>query len=217
MDEKSPPPTEPKAPLPLEVVRLDADQETDLRDGTCRQPVPEGQMPYYRRKRWFSLTAVIAILLDQYTKWWVIQHVPLNSSLAPIPEFAHFFQLTHVANTGGTFGLFAGSNSLLIPFYILNALGIAFYNYRTPTTQISFRLALGLIFGGIIGNLVDRLRLGHVTDFADFDLTVWIDIPLADWYIFNLADLALVTGIILLLFVTWREPQIAAPSKTETT
>jgi signal peptidase II len=77
---------------------------------------------------------------------------------------------------------------------------------------LKLRLALGLLFGGALGNLVDRLRIGHVTDFMNVNLRPliqpFIDIPILDWAVFNVADMALSAGIGLMLYIIWFEQQL---------
>jgi signal peptidase II len=126
------------------------------------------------------------VAADQLTKFWV------RSNLAPhqsIPEEG-FLQITHVKNTGAAFGLFTGQT---LPLIITALVGIAAlllcYRYPPLDTTLS-RSALGLLLGGTVGNLADRLRLGYVTDFIDIGI----------WPAFNIADSAIVVGASILAF-----------------
>ncbi len=147
----------------------------------------KGQIPpKVRGRRHFFLTAILVVAADQLTKFWV------RANLAPhqsIPEEG-FLQITHVKNTGAVFGLFA-DHTLLLSLTAL--VGIAalliFYRYLPLDTTLS-KSALGLLLGGTVGNLADRLRLGYVTDFIDVGI----------WPTFNLADSAIVVGAAILAF-----------------
>ena len=126
---------------------------------------------------------LLAFTADQLTKLSIVLLLPRGSSW---PDEG-FFRLTHVANTGSAFGLFGGQN---LPLTIASAAGIVvlILFYRSQGTPgIWVQTSLGLMFAGAFGNLADRLTLGHVTDFIDF----------GPWYIFNLADASIVTGIII--------------------
>ncbi|TET25337.1 MAG: signal peptidase II [Dehalococcoidia bacterium] len=136
----------------------------------------------------FSLTASLVVAADQLTKMWIRANLAVGQSL---PETG-LPQLTHVHNTGAAFGLFSGQNFLLI---IVALIGIALllvgavFIYRRPhflNNRLAY-LSLGLILGGTVGNLIDRLRLGYVTDFIDFGF----------WPAFNIADSAIVVGVII--------------------
>ena len=133
---------------------------------------------------------MLAVASDQLSKAWIITILPTNES---IPEEG-FFRLTHVQNSGAIFGLFRDHTSTMI---IGSSIGIvlilfcAFFAYRwfLPINTKTGKLSLGLILGGTIGNLIDRIRLGYVTDFIDIGI----------WPTFNLADSSVVTGVIILV------------------
>ena len=97
------------------------------------------------------------------------------------------FQLTHVANTGGAYSLFSGHTVGLIVFSAVG-LGVLFVLYWPhPKTGVRAQLSFGLMIAGMIGNLVDRVVFGHVIDFID----------IVPWFIFNIADAAILLGIVL--------------------
>ncbi len=143
----------------------------------------------------FSIIGFGVILLDQVTKILVLQHMPLHDSITIIPGF---FSLTHVHNPGGAFGFMAQNSSplrhwlfLLAAFF---ALGMILYFYhQTPRSHPFFGFALALIFGGAIGNLIDRLRFGEVIDFLD------VYVGYLHWPTFNVADSAVSVGVIIFL------------------
>lgn len=149
------------------------------------------------------------IVLDQWTKWLVEIHLPHHTVHPVIPGF---FNLAHVRNTGVAFGLFAshGMNGgswllTLLGLAALTAVGVYFW-YASPRERLLL-LALSLVVGGAIGNLIDRMSSGAVTDF--------IDIYVGDhhWPSFNVADSAISVGIVLMAIDSFRarkkEPETA--------
>lgn len=143
----------------------------------------------------FSIIGFGVVLLDQVTKILVMHYMPLHDSITIIPGF---FSLTHVHNPGGAFGFMAQNSSplrhwlfLLAAFF---ALGMILYFYhQTPRSHPFFGFALALIFGGAIGNLIDRLRFGEVIDFLD------VYVGYLHWPTFNVADSAVTVGVIIFL------------------
>ena len=133
-----------------------------------------------------QLTALV-FLLDQFSKFLVRELLELRESF---PEQG-FFRFTHTFNTGSAFGLFQDQNFALILASVagITVLTLIYQSQRQPTNLL--RLSLGLQLGGAAGNLLDRLRMGHVTDFVD----------VGPWPIFNLADSAIVVGLILLVWI----------------
>ena len=154
----------------------------------------------------FVVTAVV-VLLDQFSKYLVEISLPIYQSYAPIPEIAALFRFTHATNTGAAFGIFPAGGSFFTVVAIVVGTVILYYNYTLPAGQMSLRLALGLQLGGALGNVIDRFRLGHVTDFLDF----------GPWPIFNVADTCVVTGVIILAWLMFKEQQHeAALAQTQT-
>ena len=144
----------------------------------------------------FFLVAAGIILVDQVTKGLVTQRFYLHESLEVIPGF---FNLTYIRNTGGAFGLLAGEASHLRTGLFLGvscvALGIILYLYaRTPPGKLWLEIGLAMIFGGALGNLVDRVRLGEVVDFLDFYVGTF------HWPAFNVADSAITVGVGIFCF-----------------
>ena len=112
-----------------------------------------------------------------------------------------------MANTGAAFGLFPDQSFLLLITTLVGVMAITLYYFYPPLNAPLLMLSLGLQLGGALGNLIDRLRLGHVTDFVDFQV----------WPVFNVADSAIVVGVSILawfaLFGDRAKP--AAPSESE--
>jgi signal peptidase II len=145
-----------------------------------------------KRKYWVLLIVCFWILfVDQWTKHAVQQRLILYQKI----EVIHgFFNLVHVRNTGGAFGIFGGEKgglgSLLFVLVSLIAIGsILFLFIRLREDEKRLSLSLSLVLSGAIGNLIDRLRLGEVVDFLDFYLFSY------HWPAFNIADSAICLGI----------------------
>ena len=142
--------------------------------------------PFYKDFVLIQL-AVIIFLMDQFSKF-LVRDLLLYRESFPATGF---FRFTHTFNTGSAFGIFRDQNT---PLILVSFLGIAilimiYRSQRVPSGLL--RLSLGLQIGGAFGNLVDRLRLGHVTDFMD----------VGAWPIFNLADASIITGLVILAWV----------------
>jgi signal peptidase II len=147
--------------------------------------------------------AVVA--LDQATKALVLANLPLGGSIPVIPGF---FDLTHVHNPGGAFGFLSAMSaemrSLLFVGVSLLASGLILYFYwQTPVGQRILAVGLSLLFGGAVGNLIDRIRFGVVIDFLDLyagDL---------HWPAFNVADSAITVGVIIFAYhIVFRKIQL---------
>jgi len=152
-------------------------------------PAPLGQQLFL-----FVVTAAV-ILLDQFSKYIVEAALPLYQSYAPIPALEALFRFTHATNTGAAFGIFPAGGSFFTIVAVVVGLVILYYNYTMPAGQMSLRLALGMQLGGALGNVIDRFRLGHVTDFLDF----------GPWPVFNLADTSIVAGVVILTWLMFKE------------
>jgi signal peptidase II len=138
----------------------------------------------------------IALVLDQLSKWLIDANLTYADR---IPVIEGFFYLTHVRNTGAAFGLFADApGALRLGFFIAASsvavvIIISFFRSLAPGDRLS-ALALGLILGGAVGNLVDRVRFGEVVDFLHFRL--WHGYS---WPDFNVADSCIVVGVAVLV------------------
>ena len=145
----------------------------------------------WRRNVFFLLVALLVVAADQLSKTWIKFNLAFGQS---VPETG-FPRITHIQNTGAAFGLFQGQSfalTIIAIFGVIFFLVLALIIHRR-LTFLGSRLgmsALGLILGGTIGNLIDRLRLGYVTDFIDVGF----------WPAFNIADSAVVIGTILFAY-----------------
>ena len=148
-------------------------------------------------------TAILAV--DQLTKWYIRQTVPLYETIPVVS----FFNITHVLNRGGAFSLLAdASDAIRVPFFLLAsivAIGLLIYFLRhIPGQQRGLLFAVAGILGGALGNLVDRLTLGQVTDFLDLHWRGY------HWPAFNVADSFISIGVVILVFhsiLTTKQPQ----------
>jgi signal peptidase II len=142
----------------------------------------------------FALVAAVVVGLDHLTKYIVIQNLPFHRD---IPVFGEWVMLTHIKNTGGAFGLFPGST---LPLIIVSSVAsivlcVLAVRLRHDWTRL---MALALILGGAIGNLIDRVVAGKVTDF------IHVGIPDGPrWPIFNVADSAVSIGVVILGFLVY--------------
>lgn len=148
------------------------------------------------KTRFFVVAFAISLALDQLTKTWVVKTLAFTDRVSVIDGF---FYLTHVRNPGAAFSLFANApEAIRAPFFIVTtliALGliISFFRKLSPGDRLS-ALALGLILGGAVGNLLDRLIYGEVVDFLH--LRLWSGYS---WPDFNVADSSIVIGVALLV------------------
>lgn len=175
------------------------EEEINLPDDGLRAPSPVAELELHQASLGERLLPFLVmgfiLLLDQLSKFLVETRIPLYGYWAPIPGLEGLLRLTHTANTGAVFGLFQGTGMFFAALAVIVAGAIIYFNMTLPGGQWLLRLALGLQLGGALGNLVDRLRQGHVTDFID----------VGPWYIFNVADMAIVGGVILFGIVLLRD------------
>jgi signal peptidase II len=134
-------------------------------------------------QQWVGLgsIAIAAVIADQLTKQVVARTLALGEEV----EIAGPFSIHHVHNSGIAFGLFSSATSVVIALTALAVLWMLVFFARSGARHPVLPVALGLVLGGSVANLLDRVRLGHVTDFLDFRF----------WPAFNLADLFIVVGV----------------------
>ncbi|MCA1743509.1 MAG: signal peptidase II [Desulfonatronovibrio sp.] len=154
------------------------------------------------------ILAGVILLLDQATKIWIQNTIPLWESKTVIPGL---FNLVHVLNKGAAFGFLADLEGNMQTYFFIGVTGLAvvliFHLLRTVDREDYYLFsALGLILGGALGNLIDRIRLGMVIDFLD------IYVSNHHWPAFNVADMAISTGAILLLVSFYKKKRYASGS-----
>ncbi|NCG08615.1 MAG: signal peptidase II [Verrucomicrobia bacterium] len=157
------------------------------------------------------MTAGIVFLLDQLTKLWIVSRLPIDSyhhgnSIEIVPDF---FYLVHIGNRGAAWGIMEGQG-LFLAIAALVALGALFYFRKSlELYRHSHQWVFGLISGGILGNLLDRLLHGHVIDFLDFHLPFSIPYVLEGgrYPAFNIADSGIVVGVFTYLILGFLEKE----------
>ena len=143
-----------------------------------------------KRKYWVLLiTCLLVLSLDQYTKYTVLKNLPLHHRVEVIPGF---FNLTHVRNTGGAFGIFGGRRGGTVFFVSVSIIAVGtllFLLRKMGEDEKNLALSFSLVLAGAIGNLIDRLFYGEVVDFLEFYHSSFY------WPAFNIADSAICIGI----------------------
>jgi signal peptidase II len=145
----------------------------------------------YGKNYYFWLVAIIALILDQITKYLIV--INFDNVGDTFPLWQGVFHLTYVQNTGAAFSFFQGGASWLRWLSLLVSLGLMIFAWREKLSKIE-QLAYGFILAGALGNGIDRFLFGYVVDFLDFRL---INFP-----VFNIADICVNIGIIFLIYAT---------------
>ena len=165
---------------------------------------------FQKSNRGIAALALVVLALDQFTKWLVLHNLDLSDEKTVIPGF---FKLVQWRNTGAAWSQFSGNNAALalVAAFALVALYLTRHHFSSHT--LSGQIAFGLIFGGIAGNLADRLLPGRhaVVDFLYFYVQQRggrvIDFPA-----FNVADTAICTGVALIFLITWKTEHAPNPA-----
>jgi signal peptidase II len=150
-----------------------------------------GVIPGAARPHWVTFLGLAGLIIaaDQLTKAWLVSFLPPGRAVAVLGDWV---RLVHSQNSGGLFGLLSGQ---AVPFGVVSlvvvGLIVLYHGRSTPNRYVS--ITLGLLLGGAVGNLIDRLRIGYVVDFVD------AGIGNLRWYTFNVADAAISFAILLLL------------------
>jgi len=147
-----------------------------------------------------GLIALAVIILDQVTKFWIQKHLVLYTTHPVLPDF---FNIVHVLNRGAAFGFLNRSDIRWQTyfFFAATALAVCIINHLLRMAREGDRLlvvGLGLILGGAVGNLIDRIRTGEVVDFLDFYWKTY------HWPAFNVADIGIFLGSMALLVAFYR-------------
>lgn len=146
------------------------------------------------KHHFFWVAAIVSLLLDQLTKYWVVQTFELSETRPLWPGVFHF---TYVTNPGAAFSLFSEGGGWLRWLSLLVSLGLMALAIFGPRLNRFEQFGYGFILGGALGNGIDRFAAGYVVDFLDFRL---IQFP-----VFNLADVFINVGIICLLVPIFRQ------------
>jgi signal peptidase II len=152
-----------------------------------------------------ALLAVVIFALDQFTKHLVLRFIPDNNYQLPekiiIPGF---FKFVHWGNTGAAWSLFSGNNGALALVGLLALVALFLTRHHFDSHTLTGQIAFGLIFGGIAGNLFDRLVRHEVVDFIRFYMQLRGSRSEIGFPAFNVADTAICTGVGLIFLITWK-------------
>lgn len=141
------------------------------------------------------LVSSFCLLLDQLIKCIIDKMLYLHQTL---PIVSSFFSITYVKNEGAAWSLFAGRKILLIIISLLAIFALYYYFVKGKQLKIVERVSYGLLFGGILGNLLDRIARGYVIDFLEFTIFGY------HFPIFNIADICIVIGIFFIIIYLWK-------------
>lgn len=147
---------------------------------------------------WYYFIAIAVLLLDQITKWMIVTSMRIGEQ---IPVIENFFYITSHRNQGAAWGILKGQMWFFYIVTVIVIVVIVYYMQKYAETNKLLGISLGFILGGAIGNFIDRLFRKEVVDFLD------VYIGSYDYPIFNIADSALVVGVILVFFVTMFDEQ----------
>ena len=152
-----------------------------------------------REKKWrgflLPVVAVLTLVIDQISKRAVMTSLRPGESWNPVAALERWVSLTYVTNTGAAFGLFPDYGVIFMVIAVVVIATIILYYRHLPGEQWLVQASLGLQLGGALGNLLDRLRHGHVIDFIDFKI----------WPVFNVADSSIFIGVVILAFHLLRD------------
>lgn len=159
---------------------------------------------FQKSNRRIAVLALVIFGLDQVTKWLVMRSLEPGDEKVIIPGF---FKFVHWGNTGAAWSLFSGNNGALVLVALLAGVALFLTRHHFDSHRLIGQIAFGLIFGGIAGNLFDRLVRHEVVDFLRFyilqrPLYAEIGFPA-----FNIADSAICTGVGLIFLITWKNEQ----------
>jgi len=147
------------------------------------------------------LLAGIIIVLDQYTKNLVRANLNYGEVWTPWEWLMPYARIVHWYNTGVAFGLFQGMGLLFTFLPLIVVIFILIFYSRLAGGNWWLRVAIGLELGGAIGNLIDRIKIGHVTDF----------ISIGDFAVFNVADASITIGVVVMMIALWQEEKKNSP------
>jgi signal peptidase II len=148
----------------------------------------------------FAVISVVVVLADQWTKE-LARDMLLRSGARSIPVLGEYVRFTYVENRGAAFGLLQNQTAffILVGVVVITVIILSFRYMHNPSVLLIS--CLGLQMGGAVGNLIDRIRTGYVVDFID----------LTFWPVFNLADSAIVCGVLVLAYLVATRPVMSDP------
>ena len=148
---------------------------------------------FFHSVRWLLLIATIIIILDQISKYLIRNYLAFGEVWSPWDWLMPYARLIHINNTGAAFGMFKNGNPVFMVLAAVVSVAIVYYYPRIPTSEKVIRFSLSLQLAGALGNLIDRIAFGKVTDF----------ISVGNFAIFNIADASITVGVVILLIAVW--------------
>jgi len=175
----------------------------------------------FLKKTWLDyaflfLLGAVVVVLDQWTKALVRADLPLGGEWLPKPLtwLLPYARIVHWNNSGAAFGIFQ-NGGLIFSLLAIVVAGVIIYYYPTiPRRDLLMRLSLGLLLGGSIGNLIDRLAFGHITQLVFGSVTDFIS--LGNFAVFNVADSSVSVGVCLLILSAWLNDRAEKKQQTQT-
>ncbi len=161
---------------------------------------------------WLLLFAIIAAVLaaDQLTKRAIVENLRLGETRQPIPALTPFFQITRSHNTGAAFGFLPQAADLFLVIAVVVVIAMIYFYPRISGQARLQRIGAGLICGGALGNALDRIQYGLVIDFIHYQ------IPGVISNVSNIADHAIVVGVVFIFVDSWLKDRAEAQKKAET-
>ena len=160
---------------------------------------------FQKSNRRIAALALVIFGLDQLTKWLVSRSLEPGDEQIVIPGF---FKFVHWGNTGAAWSLFSGNNGMLVLVALLAGVALFLTRHHFDSHRLIGQVAFGLIFGGIAGNLFDRLIRHEVVDFIRFYILQRPFGTEIGFPAFNVADSAICTGVGLIFLITWKNEQM---------
>jgi signal peptidase II len=185
-----------------------APRETPPPSGDSKIENRESKIDRVRRYQLLWVLALVVFVLDQVTKIWINARLPLGTYGPPgnIVVIEGFFNLVHVGNTGAAWSMLAGKSTFLALLAFVTLGAIYLWRHELGLRLRVVQLSFGLLCGGIVGNLVDRMVHGHIIDFLDFHFGSYI------YPTFNIADSGICVGVAIYLIHSLRQPPETAGS-----
>ena len=162
---------------------------------------------FLKKTVWLFVVAASIVTLDQVLKKIVITHLSYGGVWSPWEWLTPYARIVHWSNTGVAFGMLQGMNPVFIGLAVLVSIGIVYYYPKIEKKDWMIKLALMMELGGAVGNLVDRIKYGHVIDF----------ISVGTFPVWNIADACITVGVIILLLGVWLQEKREKNGKAKTT
>ncbi len=169
---------------------------------TKEEPQPSGLRRFWAYRK-LLLIAFIVLITDQISKQAIVASLPYptyGAEHGAITVIRSFFYIVHVGNTGAAWSMFSGQSLLLAIFALVTLIAIFLWRRALGLQESRNQVCFGLLCGGIVGNVIDRLLYGHVIDFIDLHFGSYA------YPSFNIADSGICIGVVLYLWQSFREP-----------